>query len=384
MSYRIPDEQERARYGQIASHAFAFPVEEHADWFARAGHEHLRVIGERVAGGLVVIPQGQFFGGRSVPSLGIAGVAVATEARGAGVATALMNEVVHEARANGFALSALYPATVQLYARSGYARAGARHEISVAPTVVRTGARGPLERVDDPENDAELRALYARFAALRNGFLDRGPYVWGRVFRPRKAATDVFKLMGPDGAVGYLAVGHGQGDEGTKVTVRDFVVFDRDGAARALEALSAYGSVAEEIHWYGAAPDLLTAALPERRHEIRTGDYWMLRVCDVEQALSMRGYSPLLDLTLDLEVFDDVIAENAGRFVVRVRDGHATVERGGAGALRLDVRALASLYSGFHDATTLVALGLAEGAEGELDKADALFAGRAPAMADYF
>jgi len=295
-----------------------------------------------------------------------------------------MRETVLQARSTGFALSSLYPATVQLYRGAGYARAGARNEISIVPAAARTGARGKLTRIDDPEHDEELRTLYARFAARRNGFLDRGAYVWGRVFRPRKASTEVFKLHGPRGVEGYLALGHRMGDEAGEVTVRDFVVFDRAAAARGLEVLSAYGSVANEIHWWGAAPDLLTASLPERRHSIRVTDYWMLRICDVERALGLRGYSPALDLALELEVQDDLIAENGGRFVLRVRGGTANVERGGSGALRLDVRALAALYSGFHDARTLVSLGEAEGSESSLDVADALFAGPAPAMGDFF
>lgn len=382
----IPDERQRTRYGHIAAHAFGFPAEEHADWFARAGHENLRVAvdGEHVHGGLIVIPQGQWFGGRSVPSLGVAGVAVSPEARAGGVATKLMRDTVREARAQGFALSSLYPATVQLYRRAGYARAGARHEIVITPAAAKTGVRGRLARVDDPENDDGLRALYGRFGALRDGFLDRGPYVWGRVFRPRKASTEVFALHGPRGVEGYLALGHQMGDEAGEVIVRDFVVFDRQAAERALEALSAYGSVANEIRWWGAAPDLLTESVPERRHQIRTTDYWMLRVCDVERALSMRGYSPVLDLSLDLEIEDDLVAENAGRWRLRVRDGKATVERGGDGALRLDVRGFAALYTGFHDARTLVALGEAQGGDLELARADALFGGSPPAMRDYF
>lgn len=377
----VPDELLRARFARVAAHAFGFPVEEAPDWFALAGHENLRVVteGERVLGGLIVIPQGQFFGGRSVPSLGLAGVAVGPDARGAGVATRLVIDTLREARQNGFALSSLYPATVQLYRRAGYARAGARHEITVDPAAVRTGARGVFERVDAPSDDEALKALYRRFASSRNGFLDRGPYVWSRVLRPRKSATEVFRL----GQEGYLALTHRMLDDGGEVLVRDLVVLDARAAAQALELLASYGSVAQKIRWWGAAPDLLTASLPERRHAIRTTDYWMLRICDVPRALELRGYGAL-DLDLELDVRDDTIPENQGRFVLSVRDGRGQVTAGGRGALRLDVRALAALYSGFLDVHTLVALGEAEGSSDELARADALFAGRPPAMSDYF
>ncbi|MBI2395792.1 MAG: GNAT family N-acetyltransferase [Deltaproteobacteria bacterium] len=385
----VPDDAGRAEYAAVAAHAFGFPVADAPDWFARAGHENLRVLraDERVAAGLMVVPMGQFFGGRSVPCLGVAGVAVSPEARGAGVATRLMVETVRQARASGFALSTLYPATVQLYRRAGYARAGARNVIELTPNAAETGARDlRVSRVvaGAAEEDAELRSVYARFAARRNGFLDRGPYVWGRVHRPRNKVTETFKLHGERSVDGYVVVNHRMGDHAGDVLVQDLVALDRRAAARALELLSGYGSVATVIRWWGGAPDLFTEVLPERRHPIAVTDYWMLRLCDVERALSMRGYPAPLDLALDLDVADDCVPENAGRYVLRVRDGRATVTRGGSGALSIDVRALAALYTGFHDARTLVDLGEASGNESTLAVADAVFAGRAPAMGDFF
>jgi predicted acetyltransferase len=288
---------------------------------------------------------------------------------------------VREARASGAALSALYPATVALYRGAGYARAGARYEIEIAPGAAATRERSPrVERTTD--DDPELRATYARFAARRPGFLDRGPYIWSRVFRPRKGHVGVFKVVGDRGCEGYAAVAHATHDGSGEVRAHDLVALSRPAARRLLELLSAYGSVATSVVWHGAAPDLLTSALSECRHAIRVTDYWMLRICDVERALGARGYAA--DGALDLAVEDDVAPENRGRFRLRVRGGRATVEPGGDGTFAIDVRGLAALYSGFHDARTLIELGELDARDEDVATADALFAGRAPAMSDGF
>src|ERR1043166_2690224 len=72
-------------------HAFAGTEEGTRDWLRAAGMKSVRVVREHgkpgaAAGCLLRIPMGQYFGGRSVSMLGIAGVAVAPEARGRGLA----------------------------------------------------------------------------------------------------------------------------------------------------------------------------------------------------------------------------------------------------------------------------------------------------------
>jgi predicted acetyltransferase len=381
--YGVATEVDRSGLARILSHCFGFPAEDVPEWLTRASHENVRAYreGDALIGGLIVVPMGQYFGGRSVPMLGIAGVGIPPELRGQGAATKMMSECVREARASGYALSALYPATVALYRGVGYARAGARYEIKIAPGAAATRERSlRIERVAD--DDMDVRAVYSRYAARRPGFLDRGPYIWGRIFKPRKGSVESFKVIGDRGCEGYVAVVHKMGDMISEVSVNDLVALSKPAAARLLDLLAGYGSIASSIRWYGTAPDLLTSALPERRHDIRLTDYWMLRVCDVEKALTARGYAG--EGALDLAIEDDVIKENSGRYKLRVRDGRASLERGGEGTFKIDVRGLAALYSGFHDARTLMELGDLETRDEHLATADSLFAGNAPAMSDFF
>lgn len=378
----------RSAFARIAAHAFAFPVEDAPDWFARAGHDNVRVLrdGGRVIGGLITIPMGQWFGGRAVSMTGLAGVAITPEARGGGAASFMLRDFLRELRSNGVALSTLYPANVPLYQKSGWERAGARFEIRVAPTAAHTHERGLVVTPVTSEEDAEVRALATRWAAQRSGVLQRGPYCWGRVFRPRKATTEAFKVTSDAGLEGYVVLSHapGQTAVATQVTVHDMAATTRRAADRVLRLLFEYGSVASTVRWWGGAPDLFTFALGDRRHDIAVADYWMTRIVDLPRALASRGYPPSVSTELDLEVEDDVLPENAGRFRLVVRDGRAEVARGGEGSLRLHARALSPLYTGFLGPRVLAAAGALHGDDATLARAESIFAGPAPAMSDMF
>ena len=111
---------------------------------------------------------------------------------------------------------------------------------------------------------------------------------------------------------------------------------------------------------------------------------WMTRVVNVPGALATRGYADAVDAELHVRVHDDVLPANDGAFVLRVAGGKAEVERGGTGALRIDVRGLAPLYTGYASPDELVAAGYAEADERSLLTAAAIFGGPAPWLADFF
>ena len=378
MPLTIPTDAETPVYGRECAHAFGFPEADYPSWFERCGAENLRVC-EGGSCGLVYIPMGQFWGGRSVPMTGIAGVVVAPERRGGGTATRMMREAVQDLHARGVPLSALYPATVPLYQRAGYERAGGRYQVELDLRDVPNFRTGDLRRLDGPADEA-MRAMYTAYAASRNGYLDRGEYVWNRTFRTQHKRVFGFAV----GNEGYVALEHSKDYQGEmRVEVTDFVALTAAGGRRLLGLLADYRSISRTVSWHGGSPDLFLLLLPERRHEIRLTEYWMLRIVDVPAALSLRGYHPV-SLALDLEVEDDVVEANCGRWRLSLENGIPHVERGGAGELKLDVRALAMLYSGFLPCCTLVTAGVASGGAESVERASALFAGPAPVTADFF
>jgi predicted acetyltransferase len=111
---------------------------------------------------------------------------------------------------------------------------------------------------------------------------------------------------------------------------------------------------------------------------------WMLRIVRLAEALTLRGYPAGVSAELHMQVEDDLLPENTGAFVLTVRDGSATVARGGRGTFRLSIRALASVYTGFLSPAQLVAAGMLETSEHDAAIAAALFAGPTPWMRDHF
>ena len=376
--------------GEILAHSFGFPVEDTPRWFSRVGEANIRVWrrDQTVLGGAMIAPMGQFFGGRSVSMTGVLGVGIAPEHRGAGTATGMMTALLRELREGGVALSTLYPATVPLYQRAGYERAGARFKIALSPADLPRDTTGRELRVERlaKVGDEETARVYREHARVRDGSLDRGPYLWARVNSPFKKTVRAHGFYGADGLEGYVVLLNQMSAAGhdTEVTATDMVAVTPRAAARVLAMLSDYRSIAALVQWFGSPYDVFTASLGVRRHAITLLDYWMLRVVDVARALAARGYPVATSATLSLQVRDDVLPENQGAYELSVERGECAVRKVPAGALSLDVRALAMLYTGFMSATQLARAGLATGDDRTLALADAVFAGRTPAMSDMF
>ena len=130
--------------------------------------------------------------------------------------------------------------------------------------------------------------------------------------------------------------------------------------------------------------DPLLAIVPEQRYTAHMLDHWMLRITHLSAAIAARGYNPGGEMELHLRVTDDVIESHQGDWIVRVSDGVGVAEKGGRGEVALDIRALASLYSGHLSVATLKTAGWIDGPKEALAAAQTVFAGPAPWMPDGF
>ncbi len=373
--------------------AFNTPYDSCVAWL-RATRDHVRLVrsGGKVVGGLVQYQMGQFLGGRSVRNIGIAGVAVDPTARGQGAAKALMGSTLNELHGEGVAVSTLYPTTFTLYGRAGYAAAGHRYRFRLPlDKLGRIVADGALRRLD-PEGDAKaLDRLYRGIARNRPGWLDRNHFIWERVYCDL-GGEDIhgYVVPGSDGGVdGYVV--YTQGAVGRylyAIKVRDLQARNGAAARRILALFSDCRTLAQDVTWYGALDDHMLLQVPEVGTEISVAETWMLRIVDVQAALGERGYPPGTSARLDFDVTDGVVAGNRGRWVLAVDRGAGKVSRttrkAGRNTLRLDIRALASMYTGHLSARRLADLDLIEGSTASLNVADRIFAGPPPSMPDYF
>lgn len=385
-------EADSQRLGEILSESFGMHLAGYSPtaWFVQTGHEHLRVLrkGGEVAGGMVVVPMGQFWGGRAVRMMGASGVAIAPAHRGAGAATYLMAEHLREARQQGFPLAALYPATQGVYRRVGYEQAGARFEHRARVALVPTGSRELPLRPLSPADLPAVQALYTELAQARPGWLERGPYLWNRLQELRGQKATGYGVEEQGRLAGYTFVVQTRRPDmplGYNLLLTDLVARTPAAALRLLTFLGDYASMAEHLSWYGGAQEPLLLLWREQSAvSTHLHMHWMLRVVDVAAALAGRGWPRGLSATLHLEVEDPLLPENSGRHVLEVSGGEGRVRPGGEGHLRCDARSLASLYSGYRTATDMARVGLLQGTGAALELADALFAGPMPCMPDMF
>lgn len=390
LTYGVAAPEELPRLADVLSHGFGFPREGALPWFESAGHDNVRAVrqGGVAVGGLILVPMGHFFGGKSVPTLGVAGVGVAPEHRGVGAGTALMRALLAEAHARQVALSSLYPATVTLYHRAGYERAGARYRIELDPRAMpAVDAPQGLSLREAPEVVPELRAVYSAYAQRHDGFLDRGPYVWGRVTRPRDLVTKTFAVVGPGGAEGYVVLGHRfyPDRDATHLTLTDAVALTGRAAARILALALEYRSICERVTWYGSPTSELVMLLPERHHTVAIPDYFMVRVTHPEAALSARGYTSRATAKLLVELRDATLPAASGTYALSCSGGAgAAVRASGRADVVLDERGLAALYTGFASPWTLRALGRLDASDATCEELAALFGGSSPCVVDMF
>ena len=118
--------------------------------------------------------------------------------------------------------------------------------------------------------------------------------------------------------------------------------------------------------------------------KVRSLKSWMLRVIDAKKALAGRGYPLGVEAELHLAIQDDLLAENHGNFILRVSGGRGEVMRGGKGELQLNVRGLASLYTGLFTPHQLKVSGYLAATEQAVAIATSMFAGSEPWMPDFF
>ena len=366
----------------------------------------LALHGDEIVGQAFLFPLQTWFGGRAVPMGGIASLAVAPEARGRGIATALLGALHVASDMRGDALTMLYAFRQRFYTRLGYGPSVSGRRLGIDPGSVPSSwlalAKARVRRARGVDKEAILSA-YARSAAKASGWLTRSGAAWDRHLANERRQFLVAERPAREGGgvAGYVAFEVLQAEPHAATTVNvDEIAADDDVTRLALVGALALmrDQVREiEIQVDGADPLELglvdsdarrfgTSRLEHDLGSIVGGP--MVRIEDVPRAIEARGYR-------SEGAFDIVVHASAGEtngagdelaISVRVADGHAEVSaaRGAAGAIRTTRATLASLLYGGLKASDAVRMGLADADARTLARADAILALPPPMPVDPF
>lgn len=290
---------------------------------------------------------------------------------------------MHEARENKVPLSVLFASTPTFYRQVGYEPAGAsmffRAPTHCLPTVTEGAEFAPFT----PAEQAPIRELYRQFASQRSGMLDRNDHFWRMQLDPYDGSRRYAYRIDFAGALeGYVCFQHARPNN--TLVVQEALATTPRAARAALALISHHKSIAESVVFPDGPQGPLHKLISGNQARPEPGcQQWLLRIVDVATALEQRGY-PALDVELQLDIADETLPENAGRYVLALHAGKAQVTRGGSGRIQLDVRALAAVFSGFCHPSEVQAAGLLRADASDLARLGAVFAGPSPYLQDQF
>lgn len=339
----------------------------------------------RIVGHCVLTPTDHWLGGRPVPSLDIASVAVAPEHRAQGVAREMMVEAAARGAADGLGMSLLFPATTAMYRKLGWELAGAYQRYRVPTRAV--PADGPLMRAADRDGDwRAIRDCQQRAVRCLQGPAVRSDQRWAHLAEaPHRYALDDERGDGIE-AFALVRQRHVEGDWQHVVVLADWAATTERGL-RAVVSLvgrwSTFGSAAEFID---TVPSQWSGVVPEQDIEHAGGMQWMARALDLPAAIAARGFprGVSVALTLRVEGEPDPGPGTRGPWRLEVADGRARLEPAESAEVVLRPRATGPLLTGFRTARELRLLGLLDGPDEALESLDAAFVGPPPVVVDFF
>ena len=275
----------------------------------------------------------------------------------------LLRLALERMREQGMALSGLFTPHDALYARFGWERAEARKLYYIRPSDIRLrtkGTPGTIEAVT-PDDWPRLDDIYRRYAVARNGPLHRVEALWRNdVLRHWEEATGqlgdnetfIWKSADGDdeGYVSYYARAMPRVDRFVpwEVVVRDFVSLSSDAYLGLWRHLLAH-DIATRLAVHAPVDDPFPDLVEDpRKVEIVRTEGPMIRVVDVERALSMRPFAGGRAASFTMRITDAAASWNDGVWRIEAGEGQMVVERkDGDADVELSVGTLAPLYTGF-------------------------------------
>jgi len=353
--------------------------------------------GERVATGgafgmRMTVPGGE------IGASGITAIGVRPDHTRRGLLRRMMDWLWDDARARDEPVAVLIASEAAIYQRFGYGvgALNSRFEVDRSrlvfrqPMPPRDGVR--IRMIDIDEAATVFPPIYDALRAITPGTLTREGARWRNIIlsdeewmRRGDGPTyrAVIEVDGVPRGYALYRVKSEWTDRGPagRLLVQELAAVDPESEQRLWQFVSSIDLVGSVTAWRGPVPHPLQFWLQEpRRLGLTTIDGLWLRILDLPTTLAARTYAG--EGTVVLEVTDDLIVANAGRWHLTARgDQPASVERTTAEPdLAIDIGALASIYLGAFRVADLVRAGqVTELRPGALRIADVLFTSpRAP------
>ena len=284
----------------------------------RVGRENLRGVydGSRLSGGMGFYRTAHWFGGHEIPCGGFSAVSISPADRGSGACAALLRSVLEELHREDVPLASLYASTQRLYRTVGFEHAGTRSQYSIPMSSIASSDRSlPVHRFESAPID-KLSIIANTRAARTNGNITRTDGLWQRVTDPYDGGAVTYllgDLAAPEGFA-ILKSGTRKGGVPQPLVSTDVAANTPAAKRRLLALVRDHRSMCDSFQWFGSPSDPLIFLADEQWVTLKYWMRWMLRIVDLPAALSARGYCSHVQGTLHLEIEDELLTGNDGRW----------------------------------------------------------------------
>ncbi|MDP8969761.1 MAG: sterol carrier protein domain-containing protein, partial [Actinomycetota bacterium] len=248
-----------------------------------------------------------------------------------------------------------------------------------------TPAGGPPLRAATDGDWPAIRACHDRAAQSMQGPAVRPDDRWAQL-----RASAYRYVLDSDDAAGTVEAyalfdhSHQPGEWRYTLSITDWAATTPRGLRALVGLVGSHGSIGKDASFRAAVPEPWSLLLTEQDVEVAGGMQWMARGLDLPNAIAARGFPPGLAGSATLSVDDPLIASARGPWRLEVADGRGQLLPAERADVRLDVRAVGPLFSGFRDPATLVLAGLIDGPADALAWLAGAFAGPLPLLLDFF
>jgi predicted acetyltransferase len=362
LTIRTIEPEETGAFAHAFHRVFAGAPSDHGLARLRRRLEPERTIVGIAPDGDVVATAGAYSFDLALPGAAAAGcagitmVSVRPDHRRRGVLTRLLGWLHEQARSRGEPFAALWASESPIYGRFGYGPAIPH----VAVTAERAHVRftvpadvGAVALVDRERALAELPPIREAVRRERPGMLSRSAAWWEQLLdedpvseRDGHGPRGVALVPGRGYAIHRVRGHWTDGAPAGTVRVDELHATDPEAAAALWAFVTDLDLTSRIVAETRPVDDPVLAMIEDTgRLQVAAGWPLYLRILDLPAAMTARRYAS--DGELVLQVSDGGVPPNAGRWILRVRDGVARCEPSGRPAdLELDVRELATVVLG--------------------------------------
>jgi predicted acetyltransferase len=343
---------------------------------------------DKIVSKLTILPFKTLIQGKEFSMGGISGVVSWPEYRRSGLVKTLLKKSLEEMKTKGQSISFLFPFSIPFYRKYGWELFADKKLITMKKAQIpRFGAGlGFIRRI---EKDFDLlNSIYVRYASQFNGMLLRDKNWWeSRLFPNIKGQIAVY----------YDAQGEPEGylvyDVKERIMkIQEFVYLSTEAWKSLWHFISNHDSMVDSIEYstFGNDPALFFTNDPFVDQKIEP--YFMARIVDVKQFLSMYPFDLRKGETLVLHVEDQFCEWNTGTFFInssevkqfqQQKEGAACTHPPKRG-ISCSIQSLTAMLLNYQKPSTLFSFEKIKGNENEITLLETAIPIKEPAFFDFF